>query len=252
MFPADPSKVRQAPDAKALMKSVLLVLEGQELSTPPMAQEYFEPGINVKHTRRSKPRTDYSLPSDMPTYPLGFVPINQTPGANGEEPPEIRVKESVPADLMDVFARINAEETVLASLPKYGMDVGSLMSKEYTVALREAREEKKLESMLREGYTQSEAAMAMSVVRAEEAVKEAKAPVKPTSLTEVLAEAYPEVGAALKKDIEEEKDNRPPKLKIPAFMGRGRRSDAEIAAKAGQSVEEIKMARKAKRAEKMA
>ena len=71
---AQPLAVKQAPDFRALGKTANLILESLPLSTPPMAQEYLEPGVNVKLTKRKTPKTNYTLPSDLPKYPLGFVP----------------------------------------------------------------------------------------------------------------------------------------------------------------------------------
>jgi len=190
MFPATPSIVRQAPDNKALRKTTILKIDDLQLSTPPIAQEYFEPGVNTKLNRRSKPKTNYTLPSDMPQLPMGFVPSNQTPGANGEEPPQIVVKETQPADLIEVFARIAAEEKVLNALPKYGVDSGTMLMREYTKALKEARVEKKVESMLNEGFTPVEVESAMGAVRMEEAVKKAKEPPKAVSVQTALAETF--------------------------------------------------------------
>jgi hypothetical protein len=190
MFPATPSIVRQAPDNKALRKTTILKIDDQPLSTPPISQEYFEAGVNTKLNRRRKPKTDYSLPSDMPSFSLGVVPTNQTPGANGEEPPQVVVKETQPADLIEVFARIAAEEKALASLPKYGVDTGTMLMREYTSALKEARVEKKVESMLNEGFTPAEVESAMGAVRMEEAVKKAKEPPKAASVQTALAETF--------------------------------------------------------------
>lgn len=189
MIQATPSVVRQAPDHKALRKTAVLKVEDMPLSTPPIAQEYFEPGVNPKLQRRSKPKTNYTLPSDMPEYPLGFVPTNKTPGANGEEPPIIVVKESQPADLLDVFARISAEEKAVVSLPKH-VDVGSMVAREFGNAMRMRALENKVESMMREGFTEAETAKAMSVVREEEAVKKAKEPAKPISVEQALKETF--------------------------------------------------------------
>jgi hypothetical protein len=190
MFPATPLIVRQAPDHKTLRKTTILKVDDQPLSTPPIAQEYFEPGVNTKLNRRRKPKTDYTLPSDMPQLPMGVVPTNQTPGANGEEPPQIVVKETQPADLIEVFARIAAEEKALSALPKYGVDTGTMLMREYTTALKEARVEKKVESMLNEGFTPAEVESAMGAVRMEEAVKKAKEPTKAVSVQTALAETF--------------------------------------------------------------
>lgn len=187
---ASPSVVRQAPDHKTLRKTTILKVEGAVLSTPPIAQEYFEPGVNTKLNRRAKPKTNYTLPSDMPELPLGFVPTNQTPGAAGEEPPIVVVKESQPADLMQVFARINAEQKMIETQPKYGVDVGSMVAREFGQAMRMKAMENKVESMMREGFTEAETAKAMGAVREEEAVRKAKEPAKPISVEQALKETF--------------------------------------------------------------
>lgn len=187
---ANPLRVKQAPDARALNKTTILKVDSQVLSTPPFAQEYFEPGVNTKLTRRSKPKTNYSLPSDMPTYPIGFVPTNQYSGALGEEPPMIKVKESAPADLIEVFARINAEQQILAAQPKYGVDVGSMIIKEYATALKELKSERQREMMMAEGFTEEETEKAIDSVRMEKAVEVAKAPVKGVSVEAALSETF--------------------------------------------------------------
>lgn len=197
MIPAYPSFVRQAPDNRALRKTTTLSVGSMELSTPPMAQEYFEPGVNTKLTRRSKPKTNYTLPSDMPTYALGFVPTNQTSGANGEEPAIIVVRESQPADLMDVFARIDAEEKA-AKAPKYGMDMGTLVVREYQDARRIALLEKRVDSLMRDGYTEAEAMSAMEVVRKDEAIKKAKEAPKPIPVEQAIQEVLGVAVSALR------------------------------------------------------
>jgi hypothetical protein len=152
---ANPSAVLQAPDHKALNHATQLVVPGQPLSTPPIAQEYFEPGVNTKLTRRRTPKTNYTLPSDMPTYPLGFVPTNQTPGPlAGQEPPQIKVKEGVPADLLQVFARISAEQDALAKLPRGGIDAGQQVATEMMAALKEKNSQAIYEKFIAEGHTE--------------------------------------------------------------------------------------------------
>lgn len=187
---ANPLPVKQAPDARALNKTTMLSIASEALSTPPTAQQYFEPGVNTKLNRRSKPKTNYTLPSDMPEYPLGFVPTNKTPGANGEEPSIVPVKEAVPVDLLQVFARINAEQKLAEAQPKYGVDMGSRIMQEYNQALKEVKTDRKMESMMREGFTQTEAETAMNEIRAEEAKKVAKQPAKPVSVQTALAETF--------------------------------------------------------------
>ena len=187
IYTAFPSFVKQAPDHRALGKTAVLEVEGQPLATAPVAQEYFEPGINVKLHRRTKPKVDFTLPSDMPEYPLGFVPINKTPGANGEEPSIVVKPVMVPADLMEVFAKIQAEEqSIKQALPEAQMDRGTRTTRAYQRALRAARESEKRESMIREGFTPAETDKAMGVLREEEAVKEARQPIKPITVEEAL------------------------------------------------------------------
>lgn len=188
-YSASPSFVRQAPDNRALRKTTTLLVGSMELSTPPMAQEYFEPGVNTKLTRRTKPKTNYTLPSDMPTYALGFVPTNQSSGANGEEPAIVVVPESKPADLMDVFARIDAEQKALQKAPKYGVDMGTMVVREYQDARRIALLEKRVDSLMRDGYTEAEAMSAMEVVRKDEAIKKAKEAPKPLPVEQAIQEA---------------------------------------------------------------
>ena len=229
MFPATPLIVRQAPDHKTLRKTTILKVDDQPLSTPPIAQEYFEPGVNTKLNRRSKPKTNYTLPSDMPQLPMGFVPTNQTPGANGEEPPQIVVRETQPADLIEVFARIAAEEKVLNALPKYGVDSGTMLMREYTQALKEARVEKKVESMLNEGFTPAEVESAMGAVRLEEAVKKAKEPPKAASVQTALAETF---------DVDVEPFSFKPPRNVTKPLGRP--SLERVSEKTGVSVEELR------------
>lgn len=191
IYTAFPSAVKQAPDFRALGKTATLEVEGQPLSTIPVAAEYFEPGINVKLKRRSKPKTDYTLPSDGTSYPLGFVPTNKTPSANGEEPSIIVRPELMPGDLMEVFAKISAEEqSMKQALPEAQIDRGTRTTRAYQRALRAARESTKRESMIREGFTPAETDKAMSTLREEEAVKEARMPAKPLSVEEALKETF--------------------------------------------------------------
>jgi len=191
MYPATPSQTRQAPDFKALMKTAILVIEGQPLATPPVAQEYFEPGVNHKLTRRSKPKTDYTLPSDMPKYKLDFVPTNKTPGANGEEPAIIKVRESMPADLMDVFAKISRDQQLEeAKMSEARMDMGTITAKAYKEAMSEAHTEKKVAGMMKAGYTKEEAEKAMLALREEEAMKMARRPAAAMTIEEVMNEAF--------------------------------------------------------------
>lgn len=189
---ANPSPVKQAPDARALMKSTNLILEAIQGSTPSQAQNYFEPGVNTKLNRRKAPKTNYTLPSDMPELPMGVVPTNKSGRTLGEEPSIIEVKESVPADLLQVFAKISAEQQVLASQPKYQVDTASLLMKEYKTALKEANLEKKVNFLLEEGYTEEETNKAISEMRAEQALEKAKEPTPATSrsVETALAEVF--------------------------------------------------------------
>lgn len=149
---ANPSPVKQAPDARALMKATNLVVVPEPGSSPAQLQNYFEPGVNVKLTRRKTPKTNYTLPSDLPTYPLGFVPTNKDSLARGEEPSIIQVRESAPADLLEVFAKINAEEQVLAKMPKNGVDSGQEVATEYLNALKEKNITAIVDKLVSEGY----------------------------------------------------------------------------------------------------
>lgn len=189
--PATPFRGKQAPNALALGKTATLSVASQPLSTSPMAQVYLEPGINVKLTHRKKPKVDFTFPEDLPKLPLDFVPTNKTPGANGEEPARIVVKEGVPADLMDVFARISAEEKLAEAMPKAKVDVGTELMKNYTEALREVKDQQVYASMLQDGFTQTEAASAMEAVRMERAIETAKKPPKAMAVQTVLEQVFP-------------------------------------------------------------
>jgi hypothetical protein len=184
-----PSRVQQAPNHIALGKNTILVVPGQELSTPPIAQEYFEPGVNTKLNRRSKPKTNYTLPSDMPKYPLGFVPVNQTPGANGEEPAIVPQKELVPQDLLQVFQKVAAER-LAEEKPKPKVDKGTAVSKALLESVREKGAERKVNEMIAKGFTAEETAKAMDSLRQLRAMEEAKRPATALSVQEALQEAY--------------------------------------------------------------
>lgn len=190
MYSASPSLVRQAPDFKALMKNAISVIEGQPLATEPIAQEYFEPGVNKRLVRRSKPKTNYTLPSDMPSYPMGFVPTNKTPGANGEEPAYIHVPEAMPADLMEVFAKIAKEQDMAPRLPVGKMDHGTRTTRAYMQSLQQASETKKMDGMIRNGFTPEESKKAMDIIREEEALRMARKPAAPLSVEEAMKEAF--------------------------------------------------------------
>jgi hypothetical protein len=153
-YPANPSGVRQAPDHRALNHTTTLVVGSQPLATPFEAAQYFEPGINTKLTKRKTPKVNFTLPSDMPSYPLGFVPTNQTPGANGEEPSIVPQKVGVPADLLEVFARISAEEQAIAKLPKGGIDAGQQVATELFTSLKEKNAQAIFEKFIAEGHSE--------------------------------------------------------------------------------------------------
>ena len=206
IYTAFPSMVKQGPDNRRLNKTTTLFIESQPLATPPIAQEYFEPGINTKLKRRTKPKVDFTLPSDMPHLPLGYVPTNQTPGANGEPPAIVPQKELIPADLMEVFAKIAAEEKKDVRLP--AVDIGSQVVRTYADSMREAKQEAKVESMMRLGYTEPEVAQAMNIVRQEEAVQEARRPARPIPVEQAIAEA---MGVA----VQTEAPARPQQRAIP-------------------------------------
>lgn len=196
MFPrprlADPSPVKQAPDHKALMHTTNLFVESLQLATPFEAQQYLEPGINVSLKHRRKPKANYELPSDMPKYPLGFVPINHTPGALGEEPALVRMTEGVPADLMDMFSKISAQQAAESSAVEEAkrmgrMDVGTIMMKEYTAALDEKQTEARIEKLISEGFSELETQQALQAVRMEKALEMARKPViKPSVAVETV------------------------------------------------------------------
>lgn len=217
---ANPSPVKQAPDNRRLNKATQLILESMQLSTPPIAQEYFEPGVNTKLNRRSKPKTNYSLPSDLPSYPLGVVPTNQTPGANGEEPPLIKVKEAVPADLMDMFAKIAASDAVMnaqeeASKIAEKVDIGTQIAEQYLEAMKTKTEEKRIENLIKQGFTEQESEQAMVKLREEAALKIAKEAPKPEAMATVLAgmlKAEPEIEPEIAAKALKERRARVPKV----------------------------------------
>lgn len=231
---ANPLGVRQAPDNKALSHPTQLVVASQELSTPPEAQQYFEPGVNTKLTRRRKPKTNYTLPSDMPTYPLGFVPTNQTPGANGEEPPEIKVKEAVPADLLDMFAKISAQQAAESKAVEEAkvigaLDIGTIVARQYRDAMTEKQTEARVEKLVREGYSADEVGEALRVTRLERAIQTAKEPI-PSAVVSVetaLAERFPRAPASV-VTVESSVTERP--LRI---------TKAQRLAESGQTPDEI-------------
>lgn len=196
---ANPSGIIQAPDNKALNHPTQLVVASQQLSTPAEAQQYLEPGINVKLTHRRKPKTNYELPSDMPKYPMGFVPINQTPGAAGEEPPIVVVKEAMPGDLLSMFQKISeqqaAESRAVEEAKVSGrMDVGSLVAREYQNAMTERQTEARAEKMMKAGFTPEMTARALEESKMSRAVEMAKEAVPSATMTTVeaaLEEKFP-------------------------------------------------------------
>lgn len=187
---ANPSPVKQAPDAKPLMKSTQLILDSLALATPPQAQNYFEPGVNHTLIRRSKPKTDYTLPSDMPKLPLDFVPVNKVQVGMGEEPSIVHQKELVPQDLLGVFQKIAEEDKLKERLPESRMDLGTRTTRAYMRALKKSRGERKVETMIKEGFTEEEAKKALNVLREEEALKMARKPAPPMTVEEAMREAF--------------------------------------------------------------
>jgi hypothetical protein len=155
MYPASPSIVRQAPDNKALFKSAILEVASQPLETPAVAQNYFEPGVNTKLRRRKTPKTNYTMPSDPVSFPLGFVPTNREGRVAGEEPSIIASKVAVPGDLLAVFARIEREEKALAAIPTYGVDMGQGVANDYMAALKEKSKAGMMDKLVNEGNTEA-------------------------------------------------------------------------------------------------
>ena len=188
-YSASPSMTRQAPNFNALMKTAILVVEGKPLATEPVALEYFEPGINKKLVRRTKPKTDYTLPSDLPTFPLGFVPTSSAVPGPSDVAALVKVPELVNADLIDVFAKIRAE-SVADQLPRGKLDMGTRTAKAFQAAVTKARESSKIEGMIDRGFTEEETMNAMKVIRDEEVVKMARMPAAPISVMEALKGAF--------------------------------------------------------------
>lgn len=164
-YTAQPSLTRQAPDFNALMKSTGLMVESQPLATSAISQEYFEPGINTRHIRRTKPKTNYTLPSDNKSFPLGFVPVNQQGRVAGEEPAIIATKVAHPADLLAVFARISAEEEALKNLPPKGIDAGQAVANEYMATLRQKSVNDMFDKLVAEGNSEEDIKEAMKLNR---------------------------------------------------------------------------------------
>lgn len=187
---ANPSPVKQGPDAKPLMKSTQLILDSLALATPPQAQNYFEPGVNHTLIRRSKPKTDYTLPSDMPKYPIDFVPVNKAQVGMGEEPSIVHPKELVPQDLLGVFQKIAEEDKLKEKLPEGRMDLGTRTTRAYLRALKKSRAERKVETMIKEGFSEEEAKKALNILREEEALKMARKPAPPMTVEEAMREAF--------------------------------------------------------------
>lgn len=195
---ANPSVVRQAPDNKALNFPTQLIIGSQQLSTPPIAQEYFEPGVNTKLNRRRRPKTDYTLPSDMPKYPLGFVPVNQSPGANGEEPAQIVVKEGIPADLMDMFTKISAQQAAESRAVEEAKvsgraDIGSLVAREYQNAMTERQTDARAEKLVKAGFSAEETDAALRASKLSRAIAMAKeaVPSAAVSVEAALEDRFP-------------------------------------------------------------
>lgn len=242
---ANPSPVKQAPDNRRLNKSTQLILESLQLSTPPMAQEYFEPGVNHKLTRRSKPKTNYSLPSDMPKYPLDFVPTNQTPGANGEEPPLIKVKEALPADLLDMFAKIAAADTVSRQIDEVAkiadkVDIGTVISNQYLESMKIKTEEKRYENLIDQGFTEAESEAAMLKLREEAALKVAKEPPKPEPMATVVASMLKEPDVTTAASVLKQK-------RMPTVKGIIKREEIRQASEQLTADEKAEMKRLAKK-----
>lgn len=162
-YPASPSVVRQAPDNKALMKTANVVVESQPLKTADQAQVYLEPGINVKLTHRRKPKTNYTTPSDPKSFPLGVVPTNLEGRVAGEEPAIIATKVAHPADLLAVFARIEAEEEALRKLPVAGIDEGQRVANEYMSAIKEKSVNAMMDKLVSEGNSEETIKEAMKL-----------------------------------------------------------------------------------------
>jgi hypothetical protein len=162
-YPANPLLVKQAPDHRALMKSTGLVIESQALALPAISQEYFEPGINHRLIRRTRPKTNYTLPSDPKSFPLGVVPVNLEAGVAGEEPPIIKTSVAQPADLLQVFARINAEEMAQQKIPYAGIDVGQSVANDYLANLREKSRGEMMDKLMNEGNKEEDIKEAMKL-----------------------------------------------------------------------------------------
>lgn len=221
LYAANPSVVRQAPDNKAILHSTQLSIPDFPLATPFMAQQYFEPGINTKLNRRTKPKVDFTLPSDMPRYPLGFVPTNQTPGENGAEAPLIVQKEAVPADLIDMFTKISAQQAAESKAVEEAnvlgrMDIGSLVSREYQQAMTEKQTDARVENLVKQGYNGEEISTAMNAARMERAVSAAKTvvPSASVSIEAALRDKFP----SKKMMAKEEKEEAGTQFKIPQFF----------------------------------
>jgi hypothetical protein len=196
---ANPSGIIQAPDNKALKHPTQLIVASEALALPAQAQQYFEPGVNVKLTHRRKPKVNFELPSDMPTYPLGVVPVNQTPGAAGEEPPLIVVKEALPGDLLSMFAKISeqqaAESRAVEAAKREGRsDVGTVVSQQYQAAMTERQTEARAEKMMRAGFSPEMTAQALQeskMARAVEMAREAVPSAQMMSVEAALEEKFP-------------------------------------------------------------
>lgn len=180
---------KQAPDFKALMKTAISVIEGQPLATEPVALNFQEPGVNHRFIRRKTPKTNFELPSDMPKFPLGFVPTSKDKPGPSDVAALVKVPELVNADLIDVFAKIRAE-SIAAQLPQAELDMGTRTAKAFQAAVNKARESSKIEGMIERGFTEEEAKKALGVIREETAIRMARLPAAPAPLSLVLKETF--------------------------------------------------------------
>lgn len=255
---ANPSPVKQAPDNRSLNKATQLILESLKLETPPMAQIYLEPGVNKKLTHMRKPKTNYTLPSDMPELPLGFVPTNKTPGANGEMPPIVPVRESMPENLMTMFSKIEAANKETAQIEMVEkmvdkLDVGTMVSQQYLETKQIITEEKRYQSLIRHGFTEGEAEKAMGTIREQAAMKvalEAPKPEPVATIARAMLKNEPERTELKTEAIV--KSEEPPidvalDLKEKVKGRRGRTSDKVMAERLGITVDELKEGRRLER-----
>lgn len=197
VVPASPSLARQAPNHITLGFNTTFQTEKAPYSTEAIAQEYFEPGVNTKLNRRRKPKADYTMPTDAPTVPFGFVPTNQFStdgGLTGDTTPQIKITKSVPGDLLEMFQRINAdsvrnEQAIKEGKREEARDVGTRVANDMLKAMKEKSSEDKFMDMIRKGFSEIEANAALQSLRLEEALKEARKPASPQPLNQTLEEA---------------------------------------------------------------